>query len=145
MEYISSCDRILSVLSCRFSFLFPSEFALNTNSLDNDGNDQYNNPWTVVNTCKRYPARLQLLKTFERQLQRYAETPKDHVTVIGKLYGSMDRRPSTRDVVVPSTYVPYRQKGIALRAGIQTFILAALLYFYAYITWNFDLHDYIEE
>mmetsp|Transcript_59263 Transcript_59263/g.144912 ORF Transcript_59263/g.144912 Transcript_59263/m.144912 type:complete len:878 (-) Transcript_59263:4409-7042(-) len=123
-----------------------TEFALNTNSLDIDGNDQYNNPWTVINTCKRYPARLQLLKTFERQLQRYAETPKDRATVIGKLYGTMDpRRPSIRDVVVPSTYVPYRQKGIALRAVIQTFILAALLYFYAYITWNFDLHDYIEE
>lgn len=127
-----------------FSFSFNSEFALNTNTLDMDDNDQYNNPWTVVNTCKRFPARLQLLKTFERQLRRYAETPKDRASVIGTMYGSMDRRRPSIAGPVPSTYVPYQQKGIALRAVIQTCFLATLLYFYAYITWNFDLNDYVE-
>jgi hypothetical protein len=144
LAILCAISQVPEFLAFFLSNCFLSEFALNTNALDNDSEDLYNNPWTVVNTCKRFPARLQLLKTFERQLKRYAETPKDRVTVVGTVYGTMDpRRPSVRGLV-PSTYVPYRQKGIALRAVIQTFVLAALLYFYAYITWNFDLNDYVE-
>jgi hypothetical protein len=124
-----------------------TEVARNTDSRQRTqgSKDSYDDHWTVVNTCNRYPARLQLLKTFEKQMKRYALTPTDRLSFIGKLFAAvMDRK----EVAVvdqsplPQDYVEDKQKGVSIRAVLQTFVLAALLYFYAYITWKFDIMHY---
>lgn len=78
-------------------------------------------------------------------MKRYALTPTDRLSFIGKLFAAvMDRK----EVAVvdqsplPQDYVEDKQKGVSIRAVLQTFVLAALLYFYAYITWKFDIMQY---
>jgi hypothetical protein len=128
-----------------------TEFARNTNTLRNafneDTPDKYDDHWNVICTTKRYPARLGLLKQFEKQLTRYAVTPTDKVTFWGKLYTRFDPRPVGKRVssIVPENYVEAKQEAnvVSIRAVFQTFILLCLLYFYAYITWHFDMTDYL--
>jgi hypothetical protein len=128
-----------------------TEFARNTNTLRNsltDGiPDKYDDHWNVICTSKRYPARMKLLQNFERQLKRYAVTPTDKVTMIGKVYEFLDpRRASPRmSSIVPENYVEEKHQAnkVSTRAIFQTLLLACLLYFYAYITWNFKMTDYL--
>lgn len=128
-----------------------TEFARNTNTLKNrltDGiPDKYDDHWNVICTTKRYPARMKLLENFESQLKRYALTPTDKVTVIGKMYEYFDPRGASRRVssIVPENYVEEKHQAnkVSTRAIFQTFLLVCLLYFYAYITWNFDMTDYL--
>lgn len=104
-----------------------------------------------MNTCKRYPARLQLLSTFERQMKRYALTPTDRNTIIGRLFAAVMDRNEVAQVSdhdghhrepLPQNYVEDREHGISIRAVLQSFVLAGLLYFYAYITWHFDIMQF---
>jgi hypothetical protein len=123
-----------------------TEFARNTDSLHRapGSRDNYDAHWTVVNTCKRYPARLQLLNTFQRQMRRYSLTPTDRVNLLGRLFAAvMDRKQVQADQApLPPDYVEDKQHGISLRAVLQSIVLAGLLYFYAYITWKFDIMEY---
>eukprot|EP00539_Tryblionella_compressa_P014177 CAMPEP_0178819250 /NCGR_PEP_ID=MMETSP0746-20121128/2870_1 /TAXON_ID=913974 /ORGANISM="Nitzschia punctata, Strain CCMP561" /LENGTH=819 /DNA_ID=CAMNT_0020480499 /DNA_START=138 /DNA_END=2597 /DNA_ORIENTATION=- len=128
-----------------------TEFARNTNTLRNRTNmgspDKYDDHWNVICTTKRYPARLKLLKKFEQQLRRYAVTPTDRVTLVGKFYAYFDPRTVARRLssIVPENYVEekHEAKKVSTRAIFQTFLLVLLLYFYAYITWKFDMTDYL--
>ena len=115
-----------------------TDFARNTDKVD------YKNPWTVVNTCRRHPARLMLLKTFERQLKNFAKEPSDTPEPTER-FGGIFRQRTVHDGVlqaVPSQYVEEKQQGLSLRAIFQSLILVALLWFYAYITWKFDINEY---
>jgi hypothetical protein len=128
-----------------------TEVARNTNTLRNRTNrgtlDRYDDHWNVICTTKRYPARLKLLQKFEQQLRRYAVTPADHVTLAGKFYAYFDPRTVGRRIssIVPENYVEEKHENakVSTRAIFQTFLLVCLLYFYAYITWNFDMTDYL--
>ncbi|KAG7352169.1 hypothetical protein IV203_008217 [Nitzschia inconspicua] len=128
-----------------------TEVARNTNTLKNrltDGiPDKYDDHWNVICTTKRYPARMKLLKNFESQLKRYALTPTDKVTTTGKIYEFLDPRSGSHRVssIVPENYVEEKNKTnkVSIRAIFQTVLLLCLLYFYAYITWNFDMTDFL--
>ena len=43
-----------------------TEFARNTDKMGPIG------PWNVVNTCKRHPARMGLIRTFEREFKKFS-------------------------------------------------------------------------
>mmetsp|Transcript_18891 Transcript_18891/g.27399 ORF Transcript_18891/g.27399 Transcript_18891/m.27399 type:complete len:903 (+) Transcript_18891:110-2818(+) len=50
------------------------KFAKNTDILppsDDDGGGVFQNPWVMVSTARRHPARLALIKTFEKQLRAF--------------------------------------------------------------------------
>jgi hypothetical protein len=128
-----------------------TEFARNTNTLRNRDNrgvlDKYDDHWNVICTTKRYPARLKLLKKFEQQLIRYAVTPTDRITFWAKFYAWFDPRMVTgrASSIIPENYVEQKHEStrVPTRAIFQTFLLVLLLYFYGYITWNFDLTEYL--
>lgn len=128
-----------------------TEFARNTNTLKNrmtEGvSDRYDSHWNVICTTKRYPARMKLLENFERQLKRYAVTPTDNVNFVGRLYSYFDPRPTPHrsSSIVPENLVELKNQAnkVSTRAIFQSLILVCLLYFYAYITWNFDITDYL--
>lgn len=115
-----------------------TSFARNTNKVG------YQNPWTVVNTCKRHPTRLMLLKTFEKQLKNFAKEPPGSETTTYRLADLLKQKSIHDGVIrpVPANYVEERQQGLSLRAIFQSMLLVALLYFYAYITWKFDIQEY---
>jgi hypothetical protein len=133
-----------------------TDFARNTDSVYHSSSsvqDNYDAHWTVVNTCRRYPARLQLLATFERQMKRYALTPTDRSTYLGRFLATiMDRKQNSvhhvtdhdghHQEVLPQNYVEDKQHGISIRAVFQSILLVGLLYFYAHITWKFDIMQY---
>ncbi len=129
-----------------------TEFARNTNtmksSLTADIPDKYDDQWNVICTTNRYPARMQLLKQFERQLERYALTPTDKETFIGRFYAFFDPKQVSKRVssIVPVNYVEKKHEAnkVSFRVIFQSLLLLCLLYFYAYITWNFDLLDYVD-
>jgi hypothetical protein len=128
-----------------------TEFARNTNTMRNRTNrgtlDKYDDHWNVICTTKRYPARMKLLQKFEQQLRRYAVTPTDQVTLTGKFYAFFDPRTVARRIssIVPENYVEEKHDNakVSSRAIFQTFLLVCLFYFYAYITWHFDMTDYL--
>lgn len=96
-----------------------TEFARNTDKMGPIG------PWTVVNTCKRHPARLRLLQTFERELKKCAKKDDKDVAMhpIKKLISGKDD--------------PVRL--ISIRAVIQIIVLLWLIWNYADITWKVDI------
>jgi polyphosphate kinase 2 (PPK2 family) len=128
-----------------------TEFARNTDNVGHVGPQQnstigYNNPWNVVNTCKRHPARLELLKTFEQQLKRFSADPQERISVADRLLDffqlSLIDDPVMRPA--PKDYVEDNDRhGVSVRAILQSMLLAGLLYFYAYITWKFDIQEYV--
>jgi polyphosphate kinase 2 (PPK2 family) len=126
-----------------------TDFARNTDNvghvgLQSDSTIGYHNPWNVVNTCKRHPARLALLKTFERQLKRFAKDPEERVSVADRLLHFFQLSSLDGGVIrpVPKNYVEERDNGLSIRAIFQSMLLAGILYFYAYITWKFDMKEY---
>ena len=126
-----------------------TEFARNTDNVGHVGLQQnstigYSNPWNVVNTSKRHPARLSLLRAFEKQLIRYTTAPKNRIHAADDLLGFFALNPFDDPVMrpVPSNYVEDRDHGISFRAVLQSMLLVLLFYFYAYITWKFDIHEY---
>lgn len=96
-----------------------TEFARNTDKMGPIG------PWTVVNTCKRHPARLRLLQTFERELKKCAKKDDEDVAMhpIKNLISGKDD--------------PVRL--ISIRAIIQIIVLLWLIWNYADITWKVDI------
>lgn len=102
-----------------------TEFARNTDKMGPIG------PWTVVNTCKRHPARLRLLRTFERELKKLAKKDSENAIFhpIKKLVSGKE------DPVQP----------ISIRAIIQIIVLFWGIWFYAYITWKVDIMRMMEE
>jgi polyphosphate kinase 2 (PPK2 family) len=126
-----------------------TEFARNTDNVGHVGLQAestigYNNPWNVVNTSKRHPARLALLQAFEKQLKRYATTPENRISAADNLIGFFELDPIDDPVMrpFPNDFIEERDHGISFRAVLQSWLLVALLLFYAFITWKFDINDY---
>jgi hypothetical protein len=101
-----------------------TEFARNTDKMGPTS------PWTVVNTCKRHPARLRLLQTFERELKLFATQQNDKDFVIQPL----THLKSGKDDPIGR---------ISTRALIQMMVLALVLWFYAYTAGKVDMHTSI--
>jgi hypothetical protein len=128
-----------------------TEFARNTDTMyENKGNSRtttkptYDNPWTVVNTSKRHPARLGLLKEFRNQLVRFATAPP----VIADVAQDDDDDDDTelRPIISNNLYVKDHDHGISIRAIFQSMLLLMLVYAYGRCTWKFDvLHMWDDE
>jgi len=102
----------------------------------------YYNPWLVINTSNRHSARLNMMKAFRLQLERFAETPREAPKgFFAKLKFMCNYRRVDGDVTiaVPSDIVEKKEHGLSLRAVFQSFVLFLLFYAYAYQTWNFDI------
>lgn len=95
-----------------------TEFARNTDRTGATG------PWTVINTCRRQPARLGLLKAFERELKSFGQDDSD-------------------DVLHPLTHIKSGKddpkRPLSIRALVQIIMMAVVLWFYAYTTWKVDI------
>jgi hypothetical protein len=96
-----------------------------------------------VNTSDRHPARLNIMKAFQRQLQRYATSPFDRAFAFDEL-ATMFGREIQDDLItqpVPSNIVDEKEHGLSMRAVVQSMFLLLLFYAYAHQTWNFRLED----
>jgi hypothetical protein len=130
-----------------------TEFARNTDTMhDPRGNPSsttttkpsYDNPWTVVNTSKRHPARLGLLKEFRNQLVLFATAPP----IIAEETEDDDDNDDAelRPIISSNMYVKDREHGISIRAIFQSVLLLMLVYAYGRCTWKFDvLHMWDDE
>jgi len=109
-----------------------AEVVRNTDELGTVGDSPpYENPWLVINTTNRHGARLNMMKAFTQQLQRYAKSPAaDEKT-----------KPAQLIAAVPSNIVEEKEYGLSIRAVLQSFLLFLLFYGYCYQTWNFQLED----
>lgn len=124
--------------------------------------DAYDNPWLVINTTNRHAARLNMMKAFRRQLERFATTSSEEeeyredlaaveqpqTGFMGKIKSifttrkKYDRRTTTTFVLtVPSNIVEEKEHGLSFRAVFQSIVLFLLFYAYAYQTWNFDIEE----
>lgn len=122
-----------------------TEFARNTDDIREQHvegvHPGYHNPWTIVNTAKRHPARLALLRTFERHIKRFAEDPKKPPSFMKRVQKRMHvSLPYLRDDAVLRFF---REDEIdfelSLRAFIQAIMLVLLFCFYLYTTWKIDI------
>jgi hypothetical protein len=127
-----------------------TEFARNTDTMyENKGNSRtttkptYDNPWTVVNTSKRHPARLGLLKEFRNQLVRFATAPP---VIADVAQDDDDDDTELRPIISNNMYVKDHDHGISIRAIFQSMLLLMLVYAYGRCTWKFDvLHMWDDE
>ena len=125
------------------------------------GGYQYYNPWIVINTSKRHPARLGLLKAFRDQLSRYSVAVASSSSRRRGIFPPTFNRVIMMDKIVAwlkydrtisqkysqsqlgQDYIEQRDHGVSVKATFQSLILLGLVLFYANITWKFDLHDYV--
>lgn len=103
-----------------------TEFAMNT---DEEG--PLVGPWHVVNTAKRHPARLALLKAFERELERFATNSTHDDSNYSMLKPLSQLSPGKEDAV------------FSVRALIQALMLIGLVFLYLYTTWDVDVVEFI--
>jgi hypothetical protein len=99
--------------------------------------------WIVVNTSDRHPARLNIMKAFQRQLKRFAISPFDRAVAFDELATIFGREIQDEIVTrpVPSNIVDEKEHGLSIRAVVQSIFLLLLFYAYAYQTWNFRIED----
>jgi len=131
-----------------------TEFARHTDNIREqpspiDGTQPgYHNPWTVVNTANRHPARLALLRTFERQLISFTKDQKKGTKSAdpssSTTGGKMKKKPwislpYLRDDAVFHFFVEDKVDAVlSLRAWFQIFLLFLLFCFYLHGTWKVD-------
>ena len=113
-----------------------------------NGDIRYNIPWLVVSTSNRHAARMGILKSFEKQLKRHADTSLHEKQALAccNLRAACDRNDLIFDtdaerMLVPSNIVEGREHGLSLRALFQSFILACLFLIYAHKSWGFNIED----
>lgn len=124
------------------------EFARNTDNVGHVGIQKstsigYSNPWHVICTSKRHPARLALMKSFQHQLFDYATAPEKRVTMIDSTvaFFGVDKEDEPVLRPAPKEIVEEKEHGISPKALIYSCMLGLLVYAYAYQTWNFNLED----
>jgi len=107
----------------------------------------YRNPWTVVNTAKRHPARLALLRTFEHQLKRFVKDPNQPPSMMDRLQEKIKCSiPYLRDDAIFHLFVEDKMDAkMSLRAVIQVILLILLFFFYLYTTWKVDFRQAFED
>jgi polyphosphate kinase 2 (PPK2 family) len=110
------------------------EFARNTDTdaLVGGKKSGHDNPWLVVSTSKRHPARLGLMNTFQKQLKNFSVHP-----ILKSAVADCDPEESPLRRQVPSNIVEEKEHGISKRAVFQTLLLLCLVYAYAKQTWKF--------
>jgi polyphosphate kinase 2 (PPK2 family) len=110
------------------------EFARNTetDALVGGKKSGHDNPWLVVSTGKRHPARLGLLNNFQKQLKNFSTQP-----IFKSVGADCDPEESPLRRLVPSNIVADREHGISKKAVFQTLLLICLVYAYAKQTWKF--------
>lgn len=124
-----------------------ADFARNTDDLSDVTSPQdeypyYVNPWLVVNTSNRHMARLQIIRAFEHQVNRFTLDPKYPTSkfqlfkryVLRDFVEAVDDPKPQRNLVVEE-----RESPISVRVILQVVILGLLLYFYIYQTWNLQV------
>lgn len=96
-----------------------------------------------MNTSDRHPARLNIMRAFQRQLERFATSPFDRVAAFDELAIMFGREIQDDTVTrqVPSNIVDAKEHGLSMRAVVQSMFLLLLFYAYAYQTWNFRIED----
>jgi hypothetical protein len=108
----------------------------------------YENPWTVVNTAKRHPARLALLRTFEYQLKRFGKDPSHGPTISERLLKSLRCSfPYLKDDAIFHWKVVEDKIDVrlSLRTVIQVLLLILLFMCYLYTTWKVDFRGMFED
>jgi len=111
-----------------------SEFSRNTDtdSLGGGKKNGYDNPWLVVSTSKRHPARLGLMANFEKQLKNFSRQ-----AIVKSAEANFDPESMPLRRSVPSNIVEEREHGISSRAILQSLLLLFVVYAYAHQTWTF--------
>ena len=106
----------------------------------------YYNPWIVINTSKRHPARIGLLKAFRAQLTRYSVASQTTccscVTGMNKvtLWDKMTKTFCYNQKIAGDDDDHTKIHGdIPTKAIFQSMILVGLAFFYAEITWKYDI------
>ena len=124
------------------------EFARNTDNVGHVGMQKsmsigYSNPWIVVCTSKRHPARLGLMKAFRHQLFNFTVTPpvRSELVDTTSVFFGVDKEDEPVLRPAPKEIVEAREHGISIKACLFSMLLGLLVYQYAYQTWNFVLAD----
>jgi len=124
------------------------EFARNTDNVGHVGIQKntslgYSNPWHVICTSKRHPARLALMKSFRPQLFDFVVAPEKRATMLDdtSVFFGVDKEDEPVLRPAPKEIVEEKEHGLSLKALVYSFWLGALVYAYAYQTWNFKLED----
>jgi polyphosphate kinase 2 (PPK2 family) len=124
------------------------EFARNTDNVGHVGIQRftsigYSNPWHVVCTSKRHPARMALMKAFRSQLRDFAVAPQTRTKIVdstGVFFG-VDKEDEPVLRPAPKNIVEVREHGISIKACLISSLLGLLVYAYCYQTWNFNIQD----
>jgi len=106
------------------------------------------NPWTVVNTAKRYPVRLLLLRSFESQLKRFAKDLNRPRSMMERLQTKLKcSLPYLKDDAIFHFVVEDKVDGqiMSLGALIQVFLLTLLFFFYFFTTWNVEIRRAVDD
>jgi hypothetical protein len=130
-----------------------TDFARHTDDIRaqsiNDGGDQlgYHNPWSIVNTANRHPARLALLRTFERQLKRFAKDPKRPPSMMKRLQKRLHiSLPYLRDDAVFHLFLEDKVDAVlSIRAIFQIILLVCVFWLYLYGTWKVDFTQLFDD
>jgi polyphosphate kinase 2 (PPK2 family) len=124
------------------------EFARNTDNVGHVGIQKatsigYSNPWHVVCTSKRHPARMALMKAFRNQLKDFAVAPQTRTKVVdaATVFFGVDKEDEPVLRPAPKDIVEAREHGISIKACMISSLLGLLVYAYCYQTWNFDIAD----
>ena len=124
------------------------EFARNTDNVGHVGMQKatslgYSNPWHVICTSKRHPARLALMKSFRHQLSDFVLAPERRITMVDStsVFFGVDKEDEPVLRPAPKELVEEKEHGLSMKALFISSLLGLLLYAYAYQTWNFELAD----
>ncbi len=130
-----------------------ADFARNTDDIRKQKIDGiqigYDNPWTVVNTAKRHPARLALLRTFETQLKRFSKDPNRPPSMLEILQRKLRFTfPYLKDDAIINCGFVVEDKldgKLSLRFVIQVILLILLFLLYLYTTWKVDFGSMFDD
>eukprot|EP00980_Cylindrotheca_fusiformis_P028310 scaffold22591_cov125-Cylindrotheca_fusiformis.AAC.6 len=81
-------------------------------------------PWVVINTCNRHPARLGLLRKFEKEL---------------KAFGQKDITVAVQPLTEVQSGMDDPKRIVSIRTVIQVLLLVFLAWLYCYTTWKVDI------
>jgi hypothetical protein len=124
------------------------EFARNTDNVGHVGMQKatslgYSNPWHVICTSKRHPARLALMSSFRHQLFDFVTAPERRIKMVdttSEFFG-VDKEDEPVLRPAPKEIVEAKEHGLSMKALLYSCVLGLLAYSYAYQTWNFKLED----
>lgn len=124
------------------------EFARNTDDVGHVGMQKatslgYSNPWHVICTSKRHPARLALMKSFRHQLFDFCVAHERRIITLDgtSVFFGVDKEDEPVLRPAPKELIEQKEHGISVKALFISSLLLLLVYACAYQTWNFELAD----